>query len=103
MSALGFVNDPAGIRCCCVREYRTPREGTAYYHEEMYIITVYKTTDLKKSICLFLNPIVQLLLFCLYMQQYFNFIVAVSFIGGGNQSTQRKPPTCRNSLSNFIT
>ena len=31
------------------------------------------------------------------------FIVAVSFIGGGNQSTQRKPPTCRKSLTSFIT
>jgi len=30
--------------------------------------------------------------------------VAVSFIGGGNLSTRRKPPTCRNkSLTNFIT
>jgi hypothetical protein len=28
-------------------------------------------------------------------------IVAVSFIGGGNQSTQRKPLTCK-SLTNFI-
>jgi hypothetical protein len=27
-------------------------------------------------------------------------IVAVSFIGGGNR---RKPPTCRKSLTNFIT
>jgi hypothetical protein len=26
--------------------------------------------------------------------------VAVSFIGGGNQSTRRKPPTCLNSLTN---
>ena len=25
------------------------------------------------------------------------------FIGGGNRSTQRKPPTCRKSLTNFIT
>jgi hypothetical protein len=25
------------------------------------------------------------------------------FIGGGNQSTRRKPPTCRKSLTNFIT
>jgi hypothetical protein len=31
-------------------------------------------------------------------QQYFSYIVAVSFIGGGNQSTRRKPPTCRKSL-----
>jgi hypothetical protein len=30
-------------------------------------------------------------------------IVAVSFIGWGNWSTQRKPPTCRKSLTNFIT
>jgi hypothetical protein len=30
-------------------------------------------------------------------------IVAVSFIGGGNRSTQWKPPTCRKSPTNFIT
>jgi len=29
--------------------------------------------------------------------------VAVSFIGGGNRSTRRKPPTYRKSLTNFIT
>jgi hypothetical protein len=29
--------------------------------------------------------------------------VTVSFIGGGNQSIQRKPPTCRKSLTNFST
>jgi len=33
----------------------------------------------------------------------FSYIVAVSFIVGGNRSTQRKPPTCRKPLSNFIT
>ena len=38
-----------------------------------------------------------------HFQQYFSYIVAVSFIGGGNWSTQRKPPTCRKSLTNFIT
>ena len=27
--------------------------------------------------------------------------VAVSFIGGGNQSTGRKPPTCSKLLTNF--
>ena len=31
------------------------------------------------------------------------YIVAVSFIGGGNQSTRRRPLTCRKSLANFIT
>jgi len=36
-----------------------------------------------------------------HFQQYFSYIVAVSFIGGGNQSTRRKPPTCRKSLTNF--
>jgi hypothetical protein len=34
---------------------------------------------------------------------YFSYIVAVSFIGGGNQSAQRKPLTCRKSLTHFIT
>jgi hypothetical protein len=35
-------------------------------------------------------------------QQYFSYIVAVSFIGGGNRSTWRKPTTCHKSLPNFI-
>jgi hypothetical protein len=38
-----------------------------------------------------------------HFQQYFSYIVAVSFIVGGNRSTWRKPPTCRKSLTNFIT
>jgi hypothetical protein len=39
-----------------------------------------------------------------HFQQYFSYIVVVSFnIGGGNQSTQRKPLTCRKSLTNFTT
>jgi len=38
-----------------------------------------------------------------HFQQYFCHIVAVSFIGGGNRSTLRKSPTCRMSLTNFIT
>jgi hypothetical protein len=33
----------------------------------------------------------------------FQFILAVSFIGGGDQRTRRKPPNCRKSLTNFIT
>ena len=33
----------------------------------------------------------------------FNNIVAVSFICEGYWSTQRKPPICRKSLTNFIT
>ena len=31
------------------------------------------------------------------------YIVAVSFIGGGNQSTLRIPLVCCKSLTNFIT
>ena len=36
-------------------------------------------------------------------RQYFSYIMAVSFIGGENWSAQRKPPTCRKWLTNFIT
>jgi hypothetical protein len=39
----------------------------------------------------------------MHFQQYFSYIVAVSFIGGVNQITRRKPPTCCKSLTNFIT
>jgi hypothetical protein len=38
-----------------------------------------------------------------HFQQYCSYIVAVSFIGGGNRRTRRKPPTSRQSLTNFIT
>jgi len=31
-------------------------------------------------------------------QQYFSYIVAVNFIGGGNRRIRRKPPTCLKSL-----
>ena len=33
----------------------------------------------------------------------FKLYMVVSFIGGGNRSIRRKPPTCHNSLTNFIT
>ena len=36
-----------------------------------------------------------------HFQQYFSYIMAVSFIGGGNRCTRRKPLTCRKSLTNF--
>ena len=36
-------------------------------------------------------------------QQYFSYIMMVSFIGGVNRGNLRKPPTYRNSLTNFIT
>ena len=37
-----------------------------------------------------------------HFQQYFSYIVAVSFIGGGNQSSWRKQPSCSKSLTNYI-
>ena len=36
-------------------------------------------------------------------QQYFSYMVAISFIGGVNQSTWRKQPICHISLTNLIT
>ena len=34
-------------------------------------------------------------------QQYFSCIVVVGFIGGGNQSSRRKPQSCCKSLTNY--
>jgi hypothetical protein len=36
-------------------------------------------------------------------QQYFSYIMPVSFISGGNWSTRRKPPACSKPSTNFIT
>jgi len=33
-----------------------------------------------------------------HFQQYFSYIVAISFIGGGNRRTRRKQSTCCKSL-----
>ena len=38
-----------------------------------------------------------------HFQQYFSYIVAARFIGGGNRGMRRKPPTWRKSLTIFIT
>jgi hypothetical protein len=35
---------------------------------------------------------------CWHFQKYFSYIVVVSFIGGGNRNTWRKPTTCHKSL-----
>ena len=37
-----------------------------------------------------------------HFQQYFSYIVAVSFIGGGNRSTGRKPPTCLSQVTDIL-
>ena len=38
---------------------------------------------------------IQLLHFIEYIQQYFSYVVAISYVGGGSRRTRRKPPTCR--------
>jgi hypothetical protein len=38
-----------------------------------------------------------------HFQKYFSYIEEVSFVGGGNRSALRKPPTSRKSVANFIT
>jgi hypothetical protein len=38
-----------------------------------------------------------------HLQQYFSYIMAVSFSGGGNRRTQGKTTTYLKSLTNFIT
>jgi len=51
-----------------------------------------------------LFPMIGLGLWCLMpLLTIFGYVVVVSFIGGGNRSILRKPPTCRKSLTNFIT
>ena len=37
------------------------------------------------------------------IKQYFSYIVAVRFIGGGNWNAKRKPLTCRKLLISCIT
>jgi hypothetical protein len=37
------------------------------------------------------------------LQQYFSYIMATSFSGGGSQSTRREPLTIGKQLVNFIT
>jgi len=38
-----------------------------------------------------------------HFQQYFSYVMAVSFIEGGNQGTLRKSSICHKSLTNLIT
>ena len=42
-------------------------------------------------------------MFMVFNATNFRYIMAVSFIGGGNRSTRRKRWTCSKSLTNFIT
>ena len=45
---------------------------------------------------------IRVMVFKCHFQQYFSYIVVVSFIGGGNRSTRRKPPTRSKTLTSFI-
>ena len=64
---------------------------------------VVQTKEYAISICCFSVKYTILRLGCCHFQQYLDYIVTVSFIGGENQSTRRKPLTCHKSLTNFIT
>jgi len=37
------------------------------------------------------------------VKQYFSYIMATSFSGGGSRNTRREPPTMGKQLVNFIT
>jgi hypothetical protein len=42
------------------------------------------------------------LCFIRHFQQYFSYIMAISFSGGGRRCTRREPPTMGKQLANFI-
>jgi hypothetical protein len=80
------------------------------------VILVSKVSKVTAVLCLVLWMFVMNLIIAITYKQvrlrvlnailkniYFSYIVAVSFTGGGNQSTWRKTQTCRKSLTNFIT
>ena len=57
-------------------------------------------------LCVYLGCVLSIIIHVVptvHFEQYFSHIVAVSFIGGRNQSTRKTPPTCHKSLRNFIT
>ena len=58
---------------------------------------------IKQEVITILIGLFWFMVFNATFQQYFSYIVVVSFIGGGNQSTCKKPLTHHKSLTNFIT
>ena len=73
--------------CCCLKIFKDP--------VPMLMVLGY-LSHVKSYVCLHW-------LMVFNFEQYFSYIVAVSFIGWGNRRTRRKPLTCRKSLTNFIT
>ena len=86
-------------------------DGCVYCHNHWWfacsfeygISCVVQTKDHKISICCFSAKHTLLRLGCWHFQQCLSYIVIVSFIGGENRSTCRKPSTCQKSLTNLIT
>jgi ABC-type spermidine/putrescine transport system permease subunit II len=67
------------------------------------LLTLWVRIPLRRSVlCTWLAIIGLVLVYGVsrHFQQYFSYIVTVSFIGGGNRSTRRKPPTCNKSMTN---
>ena len=52
---------------------------------------------------IFLNGSIRSWLWLMPLSTIFYLFLMVSFIGGGNRSTRRKPQTCCKSPTNFIT
>ena len=68
---------------------------TSYFHEPIHVDII---SNSSKSFRMFIvNG------WFMVFQQYFSYIVAVSFICGWNRRARRKPLTCRKSLTKLIT
>ena len=65
--------------------------------------SIYKETSHSNIIHFFWIPTFRVMVFNANFNNISVISWPVSFIGGGNRSTWRKPPTCRKSLTNFIT
>ena len=105
-------------RLCCISLRTHVEVPMRFYHSpglQIYICTLFVETIFKKNwlnalaIGSCVNYVLQwhsswissVRVRAMVFNTTFSYIVAVSFIGGGNRSTQRKPQTCRKSLTNF--
>jgi hypothetical protein len=76
-------------------------QSTAKYCDQKVLINDY--TDYKSDLWVTKHLFCMTLQYVLSPWYKISYILAVSFIGGGNRSTRRKPSICRKSLTNFIT